>query len=65
MSNAASQTLALIIGGAYFDLQPDAAGAFTRGGVIFASMLTSALDTFGEVRLPRAILSFDFSCVSV
>ncbi|PCH34093.1 hypothetical protein WOLCODRAFT_87269 [Wolfiporia cocos MD-104 SS10] len=41
--------LALIIGAAYFNLQPDAAGAFTRGSVIFAAMLTACLDTFGEM----------------
>ncbi|KAH9837328.1 ABC-2 type transporter-domain-containing protein [Rhodofomes roseus] len=41
--------LALVIGGAYFNLEPDAAGAFTRGGVLFSSLLTAALDTFGEM----------------
>ncbi|CCM03667.1 uncharacterized protein FIBRA_05811 [Fibroporia radiculosa] len=41
--------LAIIIGGAFFDLQPDAAGAFTRGSVIFVGMLTACLDTFGEM----------------
>ncbi|GBE77519.1 ABC-2 type transporter-domain-containing protein [Sparassis latifolia] len=44
-----SIVLALVIGGAYFDLKPDSAGAFTRGSVIFAGMLTVALDTFGEM----------------
>lgn len=63
MSDIAFQVLALVIGGAYFNLEPDAAGAFTRGGVIFASMLTAALDTFGEVRMPQASSSFDFSRV--
>ncbi|EGO05281.1 hypothetical protein SERLA73DRAFT_157866 [Serpula lacrymans var. lacrymans S7.3] len=41
--------LALVIGGAYFNLPPDAGGAFTRGSVIFASMLTICLDAFSEL----------------
>ncbi|KAI0945373.1 hypothetical protein AcW1_001611 [Taiwanofungus camphoratus] len=41
--------LALVLGGAYFNLQPDAAGSFTRGSVIFSAMLTACLDTFGEM----------------
>ncbi|EMD42318.1 hypothetical protein CERSUDRAFT_79900 [Gelatoporia subvermispora B] len=44
-----STVLALVIGGAYFDLPRDAGGAFTRGSVMFAAMLTCALDTFGEM----------------
>ena len=43
-----------LIGGAYFELPRDAGGAFTRGSVLFAALLTSSLDTFGEVRVvPR------------
>ncbi|OSX66986.1 hypothetical protein POSPLADRAFT_1072131 [Postia placenta MAD-698-R-SB12] len=41
--------LALIIGAAFFNLKPDAAGSFTRGSVIFAGLLTACLDTFGEM----------------
>lgn len=44
------QALALIIGAAYYNLQLTSQGAFTRGSVIFAGLLTCALDTFGEVR---------------
>ncbi|KAI8981169.1 ABC-2 type transporter-domain-containing protein [Trametes punicea] len=41
--------LALVIGAAYYNLQLTSQGAFTRGSVIFAGLLTSALDTFGEM----------------
>ncbi|OBZ78638.1 Brefeldin A resistance protein [Grifola frondosa] len=44
-----STILAVVIGAAYLNLQPTAAGAFTRGSVIFASLLTCCLDTFGEM----------------
>ncbi|VDB90213.1 unnamed protein product [Peniophora sp. CBMAI 1063] len=44
-----STVLALVLGGAYFHLPLTAQGAFTRGSVIFAAMLTSALDAFGEL----------------
>ncbi|OSD06180.1 hypothetical protein PYCCODRAFT_1384259 [Trametes coccinea BRFM310] len=44
-----STILALVIGAAYYNLQLSSAGAFTRGSVIFAGLLTSALDTFGEM----------------
>lgn len=49
MLNADGQVLALVIGGAFFDLQPNAAGAFTRGSVIFVATLSCCLDTFGEM----------------
>lgn len=45
------QILAIVIGAAYYNLPPTAAGAFTRGSVMFAALLTSCLDTFGEVDL--------------
>ncbi|KAF9003771.1 hypothetical protein BDZ89DRAFT_1080859 [Hymenopellis radicata] len=41
--------LSFVIGGAYFGQPLTAAGAFTRGGVIFASLLTTCLDAFGEM----------------
>ncbi|TFY58327.1 hypothetical protein EVG20_g8195 [Dentipellis fragilis] len=41
--------LALVIGGAFYNLPPTSAGAFTRGSVIFSAMLTSSFDTFGEL----------------
>ncbi|KAI0830812.1 ABC-2 type transporter-domain-containing protein [Trametes gibbosa] len=44
-----STALALIIGAAYYNLQLTSQGAFTRGSVIFAGLLTCALDTFGEM----------------
>ena len=43
------QVLAIIIGAAYYNLPLTAAGAFTRGSVIFVALLTCCLDTFGEV----------------
>ncbi|KAI0323043.1 ABC-2 type transporter-domain-containing protein [Amylostereum chailletii] len=46
-----STILALVLGGAYFNLPTTAQGAFTRGSLIFAAMLTSALDAFGELPL--------------
>ncbi|TFK42022.1 pleiotropic drug resistance ABC transporter [Crucibulum laeve] len=44
-----STLLAIVIGGAYFNLPLTSAGAFTRGGVIFAALLTTCLDAFGEM----------------
>ncbi|EPQ60137.1 hypothetical protein GLOTRDRAFT_67504 [Gloeophyllum trabeum ATCC 11539] len=44
-----STILALVIGAAYFDLPTTSAGAFTRGSVMFAAMLTVCLDCFGEM----------------
>ncbi|KAK7025463.1 ATP-binding cassette transporter snq2 [Paramarasmius palmivorus] len=44
-----STALALVIGGAFFNLPPTSAGAFTRGGVIFAALLTTCLDAFQEM----------------
>ncbi|KAI0081165.1 hypothetical protein K474DRAFT_1657026 [Panus rudis PR-1116 ss-1] len=49
-----STILALVIGAAYLNQPLSAAGAFTRGSVIFAGSLTIALDTFGE--LPAQML---------
>ena len=48
------QVLALVIGGAYFNQPLNAAGAFTRGSVMFAALLTSCLETFSE--LPAQML---------
>ena len=53
-----STVLALVLGGAYFHLPLTAQGAFTRGSVIFAAMLTSALDAFGEVRSKTPLCMF-------
>lgn len=41
--------MALVIGAAYLNQPLTAAGAFTRGSVIFVAMLSCTLDTFGEV----------------
>ncbi|KAI0321644.1 ABC-2 type transporter-domain-containing protein [Amylostereum chailletii] len=49
-----STTLALVIGGCFFNLPPTSVGAFTRGSVIFSALLTSSFDTFGE--LPTQML---------
>ena len=38
-----------MIGAAYYNLQLTSQGAFTRGSVVFAGLLTCALDTFGEM----------------
>ncbi|KAG7452088.1 uncharacterized protein BT62DRAFT_882231 [Guyanagaster necrorhizus] len=53
-SMSLSTILALVIGGAYWNQQLTAAGAFTRGGLIFAALLTTCLDAFGE--LPMQML---------
>ncbi|KIK62247.1 hypothetical protein GYMLUDRAFT_42191 [Collybiopsis luxurians FD-317 M1] len=44
-----STTLGLIIGGAFFALPTTSAGAFTRGGLLFAALLTTCLDAFMEM----------------
>lgn len=44
-----SFVLALVIGAAYFNQPLTSAGAFTRGSVIFAALLTTCLDAFGEM----------------
>ncbi|TFK56519.1 hypothetical protein OE88DRAFT_1649845 [Heliocybe sulcata] len=44
-----STVLAIVIGAAYFNLPLTSAGAFTRGSVMFAAMLTVCLDCFGEM----------------
>ncbi|KAG2022687.1 ABC transporter [Coprinopsis cinerea AmutBmut pab1-1] len=41
--------LALVLGGAYFNLPATSAGAFTRGSVIFAALLTTCLEAFNEM----------------
>ncbi|EEB92446.1 hypothetical protein MPER_09042, partial [Moniliophthora perniciosa FA553] len=48
-SLALSTALALVIGGAFFNLPPTSAGAFTRGSVIFVALLTTCLDAFQEM----------------
>ncbi|KAF5375215.1 hypothetical protein D9758_000491 [Tetrapyrgos nigripes] len=44
-----STILALVLGGAFWNLPPSSAGAFTRGGLIFVALLTTCLDAFGEM----------------
>ncbi|KAF7337580.1 Pleiotropic drug resistance ABC transporter protein [Mycena sanguinolenta] len=44
-----STVLSIVLGAAFFNLPPTSAGAFTRGGVIFAALLTTCLDAFGEL----------------
>ncbi|KIP11760.1 hypothetical protein PHLGIDRAFT_114337 [Phlebiopsis gigantea 11061_1 CR5-6] len=59
-----SWALAIIIGAAYYNLPLTAAGAFTRGSVIFVTLLTCCLDTFGELpvqMLGRPILKKQIS----
>ncbi|THV06484.1 hypothetical protein K435DRAFT_825902 [Dendrothele bispora CBS 962.96] len=46
-----STTLALVLGGAFWNLPLTAAGAFTRAGVIFVALLVTCLDAFGEMPL--------------
>ncbi|KAF4611748.1 hypothetical protein D9613_004069 [Agrocybe pediades] len=41
--------LGIVIGAAYFKQPLTSNGAFTRGGVIFAALLTTCLDAFGEM----------------
>ncbi|KAI0059439.1 hypothetical protein BV25DRAFT_1828964 [Artomyces pyxidatus] len=56
---ALSWALALTLGSTYYNLPPTSGGAFTRSGVIFAAMLISCLDAFGELAVQvanRAIL---------
>ncbi|KAJ7135007.1 ABC-2 type transporter-domain-containing protein [Mycena crocata] len=44
-----STVLSLVIGAAFINLPTTSSGAFTRGGVIFAALLTTCLDAFGEM----------------
>ncbi|KAF9067342.1 hypothetical protein BDP27DRAFT_1383972 [Rhodocollybia butyracea] len=47
-----STALGLVIGGAFFALPTTAAGAFTRGGLIFAALLTTSIaiaNTFADM----------------
>ncbi|KDQ33995.1 hypothetical protein PLEOSDRAFT_1091717 [Pleurotus ostreatus PC15] len=53
-SFALSTILALVIGGAYFGQPPTSNGAFTRGSVIFISLVITCFDAFGEI--PMAML---------
>ncbi|KAF8913195.1 pleiotropic drug resistance ABC transporter [Gymnopilus junonius] len=46
-----SLILAIVIGAAYFKQPLTSNGAFTRGSVIFAALLTTCLDAFGEMPL--------------
>ncbi|KAL0571220.1 ATP-binding cassette transporter snq2 [Marasmius crinis-equi] len=48
-SFALSTALALVIGGAFFNLPTTSAGGFTRGSVIFVALLTTCLDAFQEM----------------
>ncbi|KAK7464484.1 ATP-binding cassette transporter snq2 [Stygiomarasmius scandens] len=48
-SFALSTILALVLGGAFWNLPLTSAGAFTRGGLIFMALLTTCLDAFGEM----------------
>ncbi|KAH8835157.1 P-loop containing nucleoside triphosphate hydrolase protein [Flagelloscypha sp. PMI_526] len=41
--------LAFILGGAFFDQPTSSNGAFTRGSVIFLALITTCLDSFGEL----------------
>ncbi|KAI0800819.1 ABC-2 type transporter-domain-containing protein [Fomes fomentarius] len=41
--------IAFLIGGAFFNLQPNALGTFTRGSVIFLTLLNSSIDNMGEI----------------
>ena len=50
-SFAMSVVLAFVIGGAYFNLPSTAAGGFTRGSVIFFSVMMLTFDAFGEIPL--------------
>ena len=43
--------LSLVIGAAYLNLPLTAAGGFTRGSVIFISLLVAIFDSFGEIPL--------------
>ncbi|KAI6133706.1 pleiotropic drug resistance ABC transporter [Pisolithus croceorrhizus] len=43
--------LALVIGGAYFNLPDTSAGAFTRGGVVFLALLAVVIEAFAEMPL--------------
>ncbi|KAJ3718556.1 ABC-2 type transporter-domain-containing protein [Lentinula raphanica] len=48
-SFALSTILAIVLGGAFFALPTTSAGAFTRGGLLFAALLTTCLDAFMEM----------------
>lgn len=56
-----SQILALVIGSAYFNQTLTSSGAFTRGSVVFAALLTTCLDAFGEVMSHLPFLSATYS----
>ncbi|TFK26772.1 ABC-transporter [Coprinopsis marcescibilis] len=44
-----AMSLSLVLGGAFFSLPLTSSGAFTRGGVIFAALLTTCLEAFNEM----------------
>ncbi|KAF8203885.1 pleiotropic drug resistance ABC transporter [Pholiota molesta] len=44
-----STLLAIVIGAAFVNQPLTSAGAFTRGSVVFAALLTTCLDAFGEM----------------
>ncbi|KAF8807904.1 hypothetical protein BYT27DRAFT_7189991 [Phlegmacium glaucopus] len=48
-SYSLSIILGVVIGAAYFKQPLTSAGAFTRGSVVFAALLTTCLDAFGEM----------------
>ncbi|KAG6817582.1 hypothetical protein H0H87_006959 [Tephrocybe sp. NHM501043] len=48
-SYSLSIVLALVIGSGFYNQPLTSAGAFTRGSVIFAALLTTCLDAFGEM----------------
>ncbi|KAJ7922816.1 pleiotropic drug resistance ABC transporter [Mycena leptocephala] len=54
-----STVLSLVLGAAFLNLPTTSAGAFTRGGVIFAALLTTCLDAFGE--MPGQMLANSYS----
>ena len=44
-----SLTIAIVLGTVYLDLPKTSAGAFTRGGLMFVSLLFNAFQAFGEL----------------
>ncbi|KAG6331298.1 hypothetical protein ID866_7790 [Astraeus odoratus] len=53
-----SALLGLIIGGAFFSMPETAAGAFTRAGMIFMTILTICLEAFTEVFNKQTLYGF-------
>ncbi|KAJ3545283.1 hypothetical protein NMY22_g2500 [Coprinellus aureogranulatus] len=48
-SFAIALSLALVLGGAFYNQPYTSSGAFTRGSIIFSALLTTCLDAFGEM----------------